>query len=269
MRLTAFALFALTSTATAVAAQSSPRAELVLTILGGAVTGHGLWDLPRQPLAVFDSGGATGQFDTLHLRRDVTSSIAIGASATYFVSPHLGLHAEISYLGLPFDDSCTDIAPADSSGRNQEVCDDIQSHSGTGAVISLFVGATVRAATHRALSPYARVNLGVAATPHSSIEVVGNYLTNLGPQPVLVIADPSPRHASPLFGLGVGVTTPLSKSGGYQFRLELRDAITAFDRVTGPTGPGLVPPTASRFYHHFELTLGLDVVLEQTRGRRY
>jgi hypothetical protein len=120
------------------------------------------------------------------------------------------------------------------------------------------------------LSPYLRGSVGIVSMPHSRVEVIGNYLTSVGPQPVVVIGDPSPKRAAPMFGLAVGVTTPLSKDRGYQFRLEARDVITSIERVTGSAdATTLIAPTASRSYHHLALTIGLDVVLERKRGRRY
>ncbi len=267
MRLVPCVFVVLVSVSTA-SAQTPSRAQLVLTILGGAVSGHSLWEVDRQPVAV---AGVPGEYDTLHLTREVSSSIVVGASATYFFSPHLGMHAEISYIGLPYDDGCTDVhlSPADS-GRIQGACNDIASRAGAGGSISLFVGATLRASASRSLSPYVRGNFGIVTMPHSAVQVVGNYLTILGPQPVPIIDDPSPRSSAPLFGFAAGVTQPLGKDGGYQFRLEVRDAITSFERVTGRADPAtLLAPTESRYYHHFSLTLGLDVVLEQARGRRY
>lgn len=266
MRLATCAALLLTCVSTA-AAQTPSRSQLVLTILGGAVGGHRLWDVSKQPL---QSLGDTAQFDTLRLSREITSSIVIGASATYFLSPTFGVHAEISYLGLPNDDGCTLLYRAPTDSLAPEICDDIQARSGSGGAISLFVGATLRAAPQRALSPYLRGNVGIVTMPHSRVEVVGNYLTAFGPQPILVIDDRSPRRAAPMFGLAAGVTTPLGKDRGYQFRLEMRDVITSIERVTGRADPRtLVAPKASRSYHHVALTIGLDVVLEQKRGRRY
>jgi len=266
MRLTTCALLLLAGVSTA-AAQTPSRSQLVLTILGGAVGGHSLWTVPKQPLlSLVDSG----QFDTLRLSREITSSIVVGASATYFLSPHVGVHAEISYLGLPNDDSCTVLHQTPNDSLVPEVCSDIQSRSGAGGAISLFVGATLRATPERALSPYFRGNVGIVGMPHSRVEVVGNYLTSFGPQPIVVIADRSPRRAAPLFGLAVGVTTPIGKDRGYQFRLEVRDVITSIERVTGAADPStFIAPTASKSYHHFAVTIGLDVVLERGRGRRY
>lgn len=270
MRLATCAALLLAGVSTAVA-QSPSSSQLVLTILGGAVTGHSLWAIPIQPLAIIDdqTGQPTGVEDTLRLGREVTSSIVVGASATYFVSPYLGIHAEISYLGLPFDDSCSGVFHQDSLQKNQRACNDVQSRSGAGGAVSLFAGATLRATPFRALTPYLRASIGIVGQPHSSVEVTGNYFTTLGPQPVSIVDDPSPRHASLMFGLAVGLTTPVSKNGGYQFRLEARDIITSFERVTGQANALLVAPTATRSYHHLSLTLALDIVLEKKRGRRY
>ena len=270
MRLAPCALFVLVSE-TAASAQTPSRAQLVLTILGGAVTGHSLWDVPVQAVQVLDSNlNPTGVNDTVHLGREVTSSIVVGAAGTYFLSPHFGLHAEISYLGLPYDDSCSGTFHPDSEQKNQQVCDDIASHAGAGGAVTIFVGATLRAAATRALSPYVRANIGIATTPHSSVAVTGNYLTPVGPELLPFVHDPSPRSAGPMFGLAVGLTEPLGKEGGYQFRLEFRDAITGLERLTGPADPAtLVAPTEIKSYHHFSLVIGLDVVLEKARGRRY
>ena len=259
--------FALLLCVSGVAAQTPSRAQLVLTILGGGISGHSLWDVSKQAVAV-----DTIQNDTLHLRRDVSSSVVLGASATYFFSPQFGMHAEISYMGLPMDDSCTPvhIVPSDAA-RIQAVCDDIASRAGSGGAISLFVGATLRASAAKALSPYVRGNIGIVSMPHSYVEVFGNYfVTGIGPQQLSVIKDLSPRSGAPYFGLAAGLTQPLSKSGGYQIRLELRDAITSFERVAGPADPETqIAPTEIKTYHHLSLTLGLDVVLEKSRGRRH
>ena len=267
MRLAPCALLVLVSVSSATA-QTPSRSQLALTILGGAVTGHSLWEVAKQPVAV---GGVPGEYDTLHVIREISSSVVLGASATYFFSPHFGMHAEISYMGLPYDDSCTDLhsSPADS-GRIREACDDIASRPGVGGAISLFLGVTLRGSPAGTLSPYVRANLGVVSTPHSYVEMLGTYQTNLGPQPVPVITDPGPRSGAPLFGLAAGITQPLGKDGGYQFRLEARDAITSFEQVMGPADPTtLLAPTAIKSYHHFSLIIGLDVVLEKARGRRY
>jgi hypothetical protein len=251
-------------------AQTSDESNLVLTIVGGVVTGHPLWTIDRQPFCLLNSGGAcSGLYDTLRLSRSITSSIALGAAATYFPWPHVGFHGELSYLGLPIDGACTNVAPyvSDPDQRHQQICENLSGQASPGGAISLFVGVTLRAAARRAFSPYLRGSVGFVSLSRSTVEVVGTYVDGTGPHERQVISDQTPRRMTPMFGAAVGFTTPLSP--GYGFRLEVRDVITSLDRAIGPANDLTVAPIASRAYHHIALMLGLDVVLERKRGRRY
>jgi hypothetical protein len=271
MRLLSSVLLASTCAfVTPVRAQTPDHSNLVLTIVGGVVTGHPLWTIDRQPFCLLNGSGAcSGFYDTLQLRRSITSSVSIGASATYFPWPHLGFHAELSYLGLPIDDTCTPVSPyvSDPDQKHQQICENLSGQSGSGGAISVFAGVTVRAAPGRAFSPFLRGSVGVVNLSGSTVEVIGDYVDGTGQNARQVISDQTPRRVSPMFGAAVGFTTPLSP--GYGFRLEVRDIMTALDRVTGPANDLTVAPIASRYYHHIALMLGLDVVLERKRGRRY
>lgn len=267
----ALALLLSASRPSPLAAQTGEQANLVLTIFAGTVTGHDLWTLARQPISVPDGSGRT---DTLRLSRSITSSLVLGAAGTYFLSPHLGVHAELSYMGLPVDGACTALflnPDIDAVGanlrRNEQLCNSISAQSSSGGAITMFGGVTLRAASRRAFSPYVRGNLGIAVLSRSTIEVAGGYVVGSTVTVRQVITDPKPRRASILLGAAAGFTTPLGP--GYQFRFEVRDIITSLDRVTGPADGFGNGPRGSRSYHHFALTLGLGVVLERQRGRRY
>jgi hypothetical protein len=254
------------------AAQTGSQSNLVLTIFGGTVFGHSLWTVDRQPISVLD---ASGRYDTLRLSRTINSSLVLGASATYFPSRHLGLHAEVSYMGLPIDSDCAPVfLNPDSSGgftdlrRNGQMCDDIRAQASSGGGIAIFGGVTLRAAARRSISPYVRGNLGLVNLSRSTIDMAGAFVDASGSLEVRqVIADPNPRRTSLLLGMGVGFTSPLGP--GYQFRLEMRDVVTSLDRLVGPVNALGIGPRATRWYHHVALTLGLDVVMEKSRGRRY
>lgn len=269
MRLATFAVLLLAG-ASSVAAQSNPQPTIALTIFAGYGTGHDLWVVDKQPLQVINTNPA--EYDTLRLAQSIAPSIIVGAGATYFPSPHIGIHAEVSYLGLPVDGACT--GPAvyrpDSDSKNQQTCDDIQSRSSDGGAIAIFTGATFRAAARGSVSPYARLNLGFVSQSRSTIEMSGGFVASGGVGIREVISDPKPRGAKVLLGAAIGFTRPLSP--GYQFRWEVRDLLIPMNRLTGPAVAGsgaIVGPVASRLYHHFSLILGLDVVLERKRGRRY
>jgi hypothetical protein len=263
MRSAPFALLALL--AVPAAAQTSSRPSVVLTILAGAVTGHDLWSIPKQPLLV----EGTANHDTLAMSRAIGASLILGASGTYFLTQNVGIHAELSYLGLPLDSSCRLLPPkqADFEDKNQQICDNFQAEAGAGGAIAVFLGVTLRAGSERAFSPYVRGNVGLVNLGRSTVEVVGAYVAGVGPQERQIVRDPSPRHRSLMFGLAAGFTTPLSP--GYQVRIEVRDIITTLDRLTGPANDLAAAPIGSRAYHHLGLALGLDIVLEKSRGRRY
>jgi len=272
MRSVSLVMLVLTGTLTVpAAAQTGSESNLVLTIFGGTVTGHSLWTVGKQTLTVL---GNPTKYDTLDVSRSITSSLVLGAAATYFFSPHVGVHLEMSYLGLPIESRCTGVFfHPDSSAfadlhRNEQVCSDIQAQQADGGAIAIFGGVTVRAASRRTLSPYVRGNFGIVNESRSTIDVAGAFIDSDGLLKVRqVIADQNPRHTSVMFGAAVGLTSPLGP--GYQFRFELRDAIVSLDRLAGPANSLGVGPITSKAYHHISLTLGLDVVLERKRGRRY
>ena len=272
MRSLPFVAMALTCGLSAPAAgQTGSESNLVLTIFGGAVTGHRLWTVDKQPLCLLDdaSQACTAQDDTLEISKSIGSSVVVGASATYFVSPLVAVHAELSFLGLPVESHCAGVYyNADVQNRNRQVCNNLQTLAGAGGAITAFGGVTLRAASRRALSPYVRGNLGLVSHAHSTTDMVGAFVDTAGNLVGrLVVADPKPGQTSVMLGAAVGFTSAVGT--GYQFRLEVRDLMTSLERVTGPANAQAVAPTASRFYHHIALTIGLDVVLERKRGRRY
>ena len=271
MRSFAFVALALTCLVlTPAASQTGSQNNLVLTILGGAVTGHDLWSIDKQPLCVIPGAGGScsSNYDTLRISRSVGTSLALGVAATYYPWPHLGFHAELSYLGLPTDATCTGLFyNTDPENKNQQVCNEITTQSGGGGAISAFAGVMLRASPRRTVSPYLRGSVGVVNQARSTTEVTGVFVDGTGFHERLVIADPNPGRNSAMFGMAAGFTTPLGS--GYQFRFEVRDAIVSLERVTGPANALGTAPVASRSYHHFALTLGFDVVLERKRGRRY
>jgi opacity protein-like surface antigen len=250
------------------AAQSAggrgPAATLVLTIRGGVVTGGGLWTVGPQPFcSQVGTACQPGAYDTLRLTRTLGASLVAGVGVSYFPSRTLGFQGEITYLGFSLDDGCT-VLNGGASRETQQICGSIQGQSNTSGAISFFAGVLARAAAHRVLSPYLRAGVGLVAIDRSTVDVSGIDSTG---QVFGVLIDDSPRELA--FGavLGAGLTFALGP--GYQFRLEGQDVVSGLDRATGPAGASLRPPIASRAFHHFALTMGLDVVLEQKRGRRY
>jgi len=258
-----------------VAAQRGAQPNLVLTLFGGAFGGHTLWSVGHQPLCVLTTvpGGFAcnppAQYDTLQLSRDISASITVGIAGTYFKNPHLGFQVEFYFLGLPFDDRCVNVAPynPDADRKNEQVCNDISEASPSTSAIALFGGLIVRAGPTGWLSPYLRAGAGLVSYSGGTVSLSGRFQQAGTVYSRAVILDDSPKSSAVSAQLGAGLTAAFSP--GYQLRVELRDALVPLGRVTGPADDLAQAPSAQRTYHHIALTVGLDIVLEKKRGRRY
>src|SRR2546430_4177797 len=173
----------------------------------GTITGHSLWTVEKQPLCL--GNPCSGLYDTLHLAASINSSTMLGVAATFFTSPHLGFHAEVSYVGLPIDSGCSGVFNPDAQHTDEQICDDISAQAASGGAIAILGGLTLRAASRRALSPYVRGSLGLVNLSRSTIEVSGRYLTSggAGGERVIIVGD-KPPGPSPAGGAGGGVTPP-------------------------------------------------------------
>jgi opacity protein-like surface antigen len=247
-------------TTAAAAQKTGDQARLVFTVSGAYIQGSGLWTVPRQTVQEFAPA------DTLFLSRSISPSLGFGFSGSYFPGPNLGLTADAFLIGLGFDDSCRLVAP-ESSTRNAEVCRSINSQDKSAAAVVLSVGGLARIASREFISPFLRASAGLLFSNQSSVLTSGTSASNAGA--LLVIYDDEKRssiHAA--FALGVGATMAVGK--GYHIRAEVRDNIVGIDRVTGPTaGARLVPPHETHYKHLFSVLLGVDIILERQRGRRY
>jgi len=258
---------------TSAIAQTGPEPTIVLTLFGGVTSGHSLWHLDRQPLCVLQRSGSayncTPQYDTLELGRDIGTSLVVGASGSYFPSPHLGAQATIFYLGFPFDDLCRGVyLNSDPTQMNQQVCGNIAAASLSASAIGFYGGVVVRVSPRHGISPYLRGGLGIVTYSGGTIEMSGVFDDGSGVlKSRAVYVDDHPKTTSFSIQPAAGFTARLSP--GYQFRFELSDAVIPLQRVVGPAGDLGVPVAGSRTYHHLIFSMGLDVVLERKRGRRY
>jgi hypothetical protein len=82
-----------------------------------------------------------------------------------------------------------------------------------------------------------------------------------------VIIDQSESAVKPMFVGALGVMFALGS--GYQIRAELRDQVLRLERPTGPADD-LARVNKEGFWSHIpSLVFGVDIILEQKRGRRY
>ena len=258
---------AILSLAPPAAAQTGDQPTLVFTIFGGVTAGHSLWRLNGQPFCSAASCTPTSPHDTFQLTRDITSNITGGLAATYFPRALIGFQLEVFYLGLSFEDHCLDLSSVQDP-TNAEICARANSSSLSTSAVGFFVGSILRAAPRGQVSPYLRGGVGLTTYSGGTVEMTSCFVDASGTcQSEAVLVDPNPKSIGLSLQIAGGLTFALGP--GYQARLDVRDVIVPLEEVTGPAGPTLVPPKSTSYFHHFGLTLGLNVILERKRGRRY
>jgi hypothetical protein len=248
------------------AAQTRSEPIVVLTVYAGTAGGFQMWTVNRQTL-IFNNSTSNPP-DTARLSRQANPGLALGALFHLFRSEHSGLALEIGFASLGFDDTCTPVAPfqADTLGsRNGVLCGNISARAPGSSMLSATLGATVRAAPRAVVSPYLRLGAGVSLLANSAVEIAAPE--EAGGVERVVIGDPSPKRTAFTGVAAGGLTMPLFT--GYQFRLELQDRLVSLAHVDGPANAIAVAPTSNKLFQRFVLILGLDIVLEQKRGRRY
>ena len=273
-------LFALLLAPACLAAQTGDQPNLVLSMFGGLSAGHSLWSVGRQPLCVIsgeacEQNGSGNVDDTLAIARDISSSVLLGAAVSYFRNPHIGFQGELYYLGLTFDDRCRPVAPyqPDSENKNQQICDSFASTGASAGAVTFLAGVVFRAAPRRTISPFLRGSVGFTAYSGGTLAASGDFASvdqTTGSLTVTardIVIDTTPKTMSWTFQLAAGFTARMAP--GYQLRFELRDAILPLERLIGPANEFGLAPHDTQIYHHLALAVGLDVVLEQRRGRRY
>jgi opacity protein-like surface antigen len=241
------------------AQRTGDRARLIFTISGAYVQGKGLWSVANQP--VQDDPGFT---DNFALSRSIMPTYGAGFSGTYFAGEHVGLTADAFLIGLGYEDNCRLVGSLQSA-RNAEVCANIDAQERRAAAVTMSGGAVFRFYSREPISPFARVSAGLLFSNQSSVRTEG-----FSDDGVLltIYDDESQTRVSPSLALGVGATVPLGRA--YHLRWEVRDNIVGIERVSGPTpAPRMEPPHDRIYKHLFSVLIGIDVILERSRGRRY
>lgn len=246
----------------AAAQHTRDRPTLIFTVSAAYVDGAAVWSVADQPVP--DLSGPAPLVDHFALSRSVKTTIGAGFSGTYYGGQHFGITGEVFLVGVGYDDTCTLVAPPQSE-NNVARCNSIDGMERSAAAVTTSLGAVYRVASDEFISPFARASVGMLINNQSPLLVVGQ-----SGQAELIIFDDENKgtRLRPAFGLGVGTTIAVGK--GYQLRWEIRDNIVGIQAVTGPApGRGQVPPNETQYKHLLSLNIGLDIILERHRGRRY
>jgi len=251
-------------------AQTAPDARLIFSIFGGVASHGDLWHIPKQPYLTLLPQPL---HDTLNLRRRLTTGPTLGLNATFFGSSHWGLSAEIVYVGLRKDTDCSFVyLVPDGQHRNEQVCNDIAATVTSASNVGVSVGGAFRFLTRSLVTPYVRLHGGLSIRSSSLVQVTGRLSLTLPDGSValrerVVISDEKDVSLYPLAAGAAGVMFTLSP--GYQIRAEIRDQLMVLQRPTGPANDLAVAEIESFIGHSPALVFGIDIVLEQRRGRRY
>lgn len=236
------------------------RPTLVLSVSGAYLDGVGLWTVPDQLIDVDALAG-----DHFRLNRSIKRTLGAGFSGTYFKGQHLGLNAETFLIGLGYEDSCQILGTPQSSA-NIERCRFIDERDRSAAAVVASVGVVYRVGAREFISPFIRIGAGILINNQSPLLLTAQ--TNSGE--LLTIYDDEDRGTRLRPALGLGIGTTIAMSSDYQIRWEVRDNIVGVQAATGPVSSlGQMPPSKTVYKHIFSLNIGLDVILERQRGRRY
>ncbi len=241
------------------AQRTGDRARLIFTVSGAYVQGKGLWFVADQP--VLDDPSRT---DHLALGRSIMPTFGAGLSGTYFAGEHIGINGDAFLIGLGYEDNCR-LVQGVQSEQTAQVCADIDQAARRAAAVTLSGGAVFRFYSREPISPFARVSAGLLFSNQSSVLTQG--FSNEGVQ-LTIYEDSKRARVTPSLALGVGASMPLGRA--YHLRWEVRDNIVGIETVSSPTADARTEPAHDRtFKHLFSVLIGIDVVLERQRGRRY
>lgn len=241
------------------AQRTGDRARIIFTVSGAYVQGKGLWSVADQPVQ-----GDPSRTDHLALSRSIMPTFGAGLSGSYFAGEHVGLTGDAFLIGLGYEDNCR-LVQGVQSEQTAQICADIDDEERRAAAVTLSGGAVFRFYSREPISPFARVSAGLLFSNQSSVLTQG--ISNAGVQ-LTIYEDSKRARVTPSLALGVGASMPLGRA--YHLRWEVRDNIVGIERISSPTpGPRTEPPHERTFKHLFSLLIGIDVVLERQRGRRY
>jgi hypothetical protein len=239
------------------------ESRLVVGVHGGFIGGTDLWSVNSQPVFV------TPDFnDQFRLDRSLRSNITLNGQLHYFPKPWLGWTAELGFIGLGTKDRCTMLTP--KVGLNSVACNQLDQEDRAASAITGMVGAIVRMNSRGDVQPYLRASVGIALVPRSTTAVTSIFRDPISDDDfaIVIYEDNGSRAAKPVVAVGFGLAT--SPRRGYQFRFEARMQGVQLEVVDGPTDVlSRQPDVSSKWLFLPNLTLGMDIVLEKRRGRRY
>jgi hypothetical protein len=225
------------------AAQEGPQPRLVLSIGGGAHTGHELWTIPAQPVEIPPN---TNVYDSLRLARSIGSGLLVTFAATYFPGGRRVLRRR-DVRGHGMENSCSPVVPCcptwTPDGTNEQLCNNFNVGRGQlRAARGMGWRARRRGVDEPTSRAWVRIGHGTVAA-----EAPNNH------QPPADHRRRDPK-GSPAFP-----SPPVTQArSGYQLRSR---CATTLSRSSGSPVRRTRPVTTDTgWYHHISLTIGFDIV---------
>ncbi|HYK11531.1 MAG TPA: hypothetical protein VEV39_12080 [Gemmatimonadales bacterium] len=258
--------------ATHLGAQEGAQPTVFLALYGGVASGQSLWQV-NQPLCVWQTvpGGyqCGPTSDTLALSRRVTAGFSAGVGIAKFFDPHFGGRLDLWYVQESIQDRCS--APsefqADADQKNEQTCTNFSADAASLDLIGVAASALLRPFPTSSLSPYLRVGTGIVIPTAETLAASGEFVANGNTLSRQMITDSSGEGPRPYLLLAAGLQTGVGTSS--RFQLELSDAIVPIDRITSAANANGQASHLRSMTHNVSLTLGLALVFNGIRGRRY
>lgn len=244
-------------------AQSGFEARTSVRLFGGTALNQPLlWRIPKQPILVRGTEAAP-QYDTLALARSLEPSLTFGVAFTHFPTSHVGLAGRLAFLGLERVSRCSGVYYNGVQRDNESLCASIQRQRRNLGLVMLDLQGIARTMPRGPISPSLHAGVTVATYTGSTVYLEGMYPNGIR----IVIDDPTPGSIA--IGATLGLTLTPALGSGYQLALDLSDTWLGLPVVAGPANTGAHAPTTTRYSRHTVFSLGLDLVLDGKRGRRY
>ena len=262
----ALALLVLLAAPRLVAQARSDQARLSLGIGIGYNGGSDLWSVRDQPIF-----GAFGT-DTADIARIIRPTIGITFLGVYYPNDRVGMSGELHLIGLGYEDHCH-LKTSSGDADVPIICTVLNGQQSPGTAVAATVGGIVRPFPWSGLQPYLRANVGLVLSEQSAVRMTAPYFSandtnHTTPREYPVYTDPHPASISPTMGIALGATGFVGRS--YQIRTELKDNLVILKEVQGTVAYEAREPAWKQTVHHIiTLNIGMEVVLQKRRGRRY
>ena len=247
-------------------AQQGDQSRMSISLFGGIVqTSSNLWSIGPQRVGLIDFSGTEIGVDSFSVSRNARSGLAVGINGTYYPSSRWGYSFELSLFDPGLSTDCDidfDSVDPNSNNPNRAFCTDIDQRKVSMGTVNITGAGLFRPFPTALASPYLKAVVGLSDIGSGSTEVVGRYN---GVDRVLVFDQGA--GFQPTVGFALGIVLPTA--AGYAIRLEIRDQLYRVRILDGPADALAVAPSSLRWTHNFALLLGVDVVLQKKRGRRY